>query len=445
MDAKERFDRQIDHINDRKRSRKFQKGLLKRIREDRRRKGKYAIDAIDLAPPPGSDVAEFVVALEGVVLVLGQPSAQARKVLADAHFTKEPSLSPASPAAVPGSGIELLSSRVARYTNPTASLDTAASVVRDLRNLDVHASVNYVLPLGYVAKGEGGFEPAAVDPQPGPGPAPGAGAKVAVIDTGIAAAPRNDGWLANIDRVGNLDALYQGPPPSNLLDYAAGHGTFVAGIIQQVAPTAQIRMYRAIGTDGIGNDVQVAEAILLAAADGADIINLSLGTPSLDDGRPVATQAALEILAQNHGDVVVVASAGNTPSTQPFYPAAFPGVVAVASLQADLQPSEWSSRGPDVAYSVVGEGVRSTYVVGQESEQVDKDDPDLFTDPSWAIGTGTSFAAPQIVGKIADLMAGTPGRTAREAYHELPNQASPATPPVPDYGIRLRILPGTAR
>jgi subtilisin family serine protease len=59
-------------------------------------------------------------------------------------------------------------------------------------------------------------------------------------------------------------------PGSNTdLDFSAGHGAFVTGIIQQVAPTADIRVYRAVQSDGIGSELDIAGALLQAARDGA--------------------------------------------------------------------------------------------------------------------------------------------------------------------------------
>ena len=138
-------------------------------------------------------------------------------------------------------------------------------------------------------------------------------------------------------------------------DYCAGHGTFVAGVVRQVAPTADLLVRRAIGQDGIGVDVDVAIAMLEAFDAGADIINLSLGTETPHDQPPVATMVALEIIgerlaADSERDVVVVAAAGNNATSRPVFPAAFSGmpqlgvpVVAVAGLSVDLEPADFSS------------------------------------------------------------------------------------------------------
>lgn len=432
--AQETLARQVGRLNDRKRARRFQDDLLVLIRNGRKDKNKYGVNALNLSDE------QFVVAVDGDVLVADKDVAKAAPVLSHAGFHRAPTLSRSTTAASVPPSIEELNRRVVRYAKSSASAADAASVVDDLLDLDVQASVNYVLPLGYVVKGEGGFEPTKVDAPAGPGAGPGTGVRVAVIDTGIAP-KRGDGWLVNIKRTArNEDDLYQ-VPPGPLLNFAAGHGTFVAGIIQQIAPGAKISVYRAIGSDGIGNDVDVAEAILLAAHEGAQIINLSLGTAARGKERPVATRVAMQILAKEHPDVLVVASAGNSPDTKPFYPASFDGVQSVASLRANLKPSEWSSRGGTVDFSAVGEGVVSTYVEGKESPAVDKDAPDDFTRPSWALGTGTSFAAPQVVGEIARRMAQPPGLTAQQACDQLKASGTP----IADYGIALRILPGTPR
>ena len=110
---------------------------------------------------------------------------------------------------------------------------------------------------------------------------------VAVIDTGINNDSRTDGWLAGIpETAANIDPLDVFPVTvqngqivrgDGLLDLSAGHGTFVTGVVEQVAPAATIRVYRAVDTEGMGTSDDVANAMTQAARDGADIINVSLG------------------------------------------------------------------------------------------------------------------------------------------------------------------------
>jgi subtilisin family serine protease len=125
----------------------------------------------------------------------------------------------------------------------------------------------------------------------------------------------------------------------------------------------------------------------------------------------------------------VVAAAGNTGSDRPAWPAALPGVVAVAA----------TTGGPDgtvaAPYSNFGswvdacaEGTRtSTYVTGVL--EVGKE-PEKFE--GFARWSGTSFAAPHVAGRIAALMTAK-GLSAPEAADALLTQQRWH----PDYGVLI--------
>ena len=351
------------------------------------------------------------------------------------------------------SPVDCLEGRVVRLAHGDVGATRLDDLARILREHGVPASVNHVTPLGPVAKGLGGPEPSD-GARPFPTTVPSSGnpgtdegghrpdrVVVAMIDTGIAAEIRSDHWLAGVRRGSNVDPLDAFPKGGNgFLDFGAGHGTFASGIVQQVAPEAELRVYRALDSDGIGSEVGIACAMLEAARDGASIVNLSLGTQTLDDQPLVAVSAALDMiddLRDGDQEVLVVAAAGNFASTRPSWPAAFRRVVSVAGLTADGRPAEWSSRGFWVDCSTVAEGVVSTYVEGRESTEVDPD-PDTFGLDSWATWTGTSFAAPQVAGGVARLCQER-GLAPRQALRELLRHGKP----IPDFGRAIEILPGT--
>jgi thermitase len=310
----------------------------------------------------------------------------------------------------------------------------------------VAAWPNYLSALAAVSKGVGGPEPA---PAPGqrdalfaaacPTPANGTVVRVAVIDTGIPSDLRTDGWLVEVprtaDNIDPLDVLPAGP--DGLLDYQAGHGTFVAGVIQRVAPQAEIRMYRAADSDGFATDSDIADAILRAHDDGAQIVNLSLGGRTVDDQPPPATaDAVATVQRESGGGTVIVAAAGNYGDRSRVWPAALAGVEAVAGLTAYLTPSAWSSYGPDVRFSTVGEGIRSTFVAGTESPVFDPS-PDIFGDDAWAMWSGTSFAAPQIAGAVARISY-EEGLAPRAAVDRLDEYGKP----IDGFGKAMRVLRG---
>jgi subtilisin family serine protease len=339
-----------------------------------------------------------------------------------------------------------LHGRVLRLTHPHMSPQELADIAEILRGRGFTASISNITPTAPVTKAIGGPLPGGSLGSFEPPAAPGTPVRVAVIDTGVAAMLRGDGWLNGVPRAAdgaNVDPLDVFPPPhgDGLLDLDAGHGTFVAGIVQQVAPGADIRVYRAVDSDGIGSEVTVACAMIRAVRDGADILNLSLGCQTPGDIPPLAIHEALRLIGEHQHEhdreVLVVAAAGNFGDTRPCWPAAFREVVSVAALAPDMLPSQWSSRGFWVTCSTIGQGLLSTYVDGRESPLCDPH-PYTFTgDHPWAFWSGTSFAAPQVAAAIARLRGGY-GYPLREALRTL----LAAGYPMPEFGQAIKILPG---
>ncbi len=318
-----------------------------------------------------------------------------------------------------------------RFVAPSdAALTT--DVLDLLWDAGIEANFSYITPSGpFVKGGENTPEhPTGTVPRWGSRSTArsGMGVRIAVIDTGINCDKTTWGraWLRGITRnAKNRDRL--NALGGAILDAGAGHGTFVAGIVRQVAPDSLVSVYRALDSEGIGTEESVACAIMQAAADGADIINLSLGTETYKDRPPVAIEAALEAIPDH---VVVVAAAGNQASERPYWPAAFKRVIAVAALDEHGDPASWSNRGPWVNMSTRGAGVVSTFVHGLESTARDPHPEDFRSTRPWAMWSGTSFAAPQIAGLIA---VGSQGRTAREAAADLVRSGSH----VADFGATI--------
>lgn len=338
-----------------------------------------------------------------------------------------------------------LHGRVLRLTPPDGNMmspQELADLATVLSSRGFNASVTHITPTASVIKGQGAPEP--VEPPPGLplfGDGNGTPAKVAIIDTGVTDQDRTDGWLTGVG--GDIDPLYRFPlrNPDEYLDFAAGHGTFVAGVVRQVAPRAEITVYRAVDSDGIAGEVAVACEMIRAVKEGnAQIINLSLGCQTHDNLPPIAIAAALEVIEEwereNDREVLIVAAAGNYADDLPCWPAAFRRVLSVGGLAPDMLPAPWSSHGFWVTCSTVAQGVRSTFVEGRESPLVDPV-PHDFGPNAWAAWSGTSFSAPQIVGAVARLHEEY-GYSMREAAGRL----LAAGRPVPGCGRVLRILPG---
>jgi hypothetical protein len=268
----------------------------------------------------------------------------------------------------------------------------------------------------------------------------GNGVIVAVIDGGFAPKDpgRTDGWLDDVWGPADGDeALDADAVPG--LDAGAGHGTFVAGVVRQVAPAASIRQYRVLNSCGFGSQWRLKNAIMTAVEDGCQVINLSVGNDPGDYPSPALTACLHTIPDQ----VVVVAASGNAGSGSPTMPASHHRVLAVGALEGSLSPARWSNHGPWLDFSCVGEGIVSTFVTGSEPSPQDTEielSSTTFAGPNpVALWSGTSFAAPQISGRIADLLAAS--GSASTAVARLRAQARAQVPNAhPAMGYRLRIL-----
>lgn len=305
---------------------------------------------------------------------------------------------------------------------------------------------NYLVAQGGWTKGEGGPEPTAGRPQWQP---PGdRRIQVAVVDTGLGA--RSDEWLQGLTNP-EVDPLYPAPPDPTL-GLAAGHGTFAAGIVRRVEPSVDLRIYRGLDIDGLGSDVVVGAKIEQAAANGAVIVNLSLGTQTVGDEQPPGMLAGIRRAIEINPNILIVCSAGNYGDTRKVWPGAFSltfpdNVVAVAGLNAQGQAAPWSTHDdvtlpadhPDnfVRISTIAEGIVSTYVDGTEDVVVE-DPPDTFKLNDWACWTGTSFGAPQVAGAVASICLAD-DVVPTEAITRLKDGGTP----IPGYGAAVPILPGT--
>ncbi len=129
-----------------------------------------------------------------------------------------------------------------------------------------------------------------------------------------------------------------------------GHGTHVAGTIAGstdnalatagIAFQTSLMPLKVLNKNGIGTTVTIAAAIAYATDQGADIINLSLGS---DQDDPILHQVIQAAVAQG---VIIVAAAGNDGSSSINYPARYSEVVAVGAVQYDLTRAPYSDYGP---------------------------------------------------------------------------------------------------
>lgn len=191
---------------------------------------------------------------------------------------------------------------------------------------------------------------------------------------------------------------------TNPTDRFVGHGMGCAGIIGALGLTmppglagdTQILPLRALGAArfpgksqpvGIGAITDLDMAMKMGVDLGAKVINMSFGT---DDA------ALVPAMPKPHADVVgyaldrgciLVAASGNNGDETRYWPAAYPGVIAVGAVGTGARPSPFSTRGDHVALCAPGERI---YTLSLEGYQY---------------ATGTSFAAPFVTATAALMVA----------------------------------------
>jgi hypothetical protein len=219
--------------------------------------------------------------------------------------------------------------------------------------------------------------------------------------------------------------------PKDGLDPVAGHGTFIAGVIERILPGCDYQMVRVVGSYGEADEASIAEALtgLIDTTGGSvtktpHFINMSFGGYS-PTGMTVLAEA---IDAVRDAGAVVVASAGNDSTCFPAYPAALPGVIAVGAVDANDEAATFTNYGPWVDAASLGVDIISTFFHDYNFDPSTPED-DFKDAAKWS---GTSFAAPRVVAALAkkaselsDAWNGPPGQKpdlsyfADEAAHEL--------------------------
>lgn len=217
----------------------------------------------------------------------------------------------------------------------------------------------------------------------------GRGVTVAVVDSGIG--PTRE-LAGNVSRTVNLAG------PTTKRTDLQDHGTAVSCVIAAaadrrglkgitgVAPAARIMSVRVFGASGVAPTSRVAQGIRWAVNHGADVVNASFE----DRDKPVLRSAVRYALRRG---VIVVAGAGNEGDvgSPPQYPAAYPGVIAVAAVTPDLERADFSNEGDYVDVAAPGSHILSC---------------DPFDTLSYY--EGTSLATPVVTGVVALLKSVRP-------------------------------------
>lgn len=240
---------------------------------------------------------------------------------------------------------------------------------------------------------------------------------VAVLDSGVDA--DHPDLSANL--LAGYDFVNQDADPND--DY--GHGTHVTGIIAAqldnevgvagVTPRVSILPLKVLNDRGEGSYANIAAAIQYAAANGAAIINLSLGGASYSETLQQAVHNAYEAGA------LLAASTGNNGSSSVTYPARYAEVLAISATDRYDQWASYSNWGPEVDLAAPG---------GVSADQVWSTWPGGY---DWEYGT--SMAVPHVAGAAALIWSVDPTLT-RDEVADLLRQTADQVGEFPYIGER---------
>lgn len=251
----------------------------------------------------------------------------------------------------------------------------------------------------------------------------GAGVKIAVLDTGVDAThPDLAGKVAAEatfvdDGAGPQDVVGHG---THVASIAAGSGAASGGQYHGVAPGAQILSGRVCDRFGCF-DSDIIAGMEWAVAQGARIINMSLGGPDSPELDPL--EEAVNTLAATH-DVLFVASAGNEYGAPVGSPSSADAALCVSAVDRGDALASFSSVGPRASdhglkpdLAAPGVGIAAARAAGT-----------VVGTPVNAFYTrlnGTSMAAPHVAGAAALLLQQHPSWTHAELKAALMGAAQP--------------------
>ena len=239
-------------------------------------------------------------------------------------------------------------------------------------------------------------------------------------------------------------------PFDGSVDRIAGHGTFIAGLVHQACPDAEILSWRAIPakaplieSEWLTTLAQVIELVRRhregkPGGHPIDVLSLSMGYYHENESDDLLDPILLSMIdkLQQLG-VAVVCSAGNDATDRPCYPAAFAPwrngrgpvkvttsrvpLVSVGAQNPNTTDALFTNAGTWVRAYAPGAGIfstmppfeggldplASTRIHGRVRESIDPDDYRCLRDAEghdvggFGLWSGTSFAAPVVAGRIA--------------------------------------------
>lgn len=175
-----------------------------------------------------------------------------------------------------------------------------------------------------------------------------------------------------------------------------------------MAPGADLLIGKVLGDDGYGTESQVIDGMEWAAAEGAKVVNMSLGSDEVSDGTDPMS-LALDELSSTSGALFVVAAgnSGEQGAGTIGSPGAADAALTVGAVDRDDSLAPFSSRGPRHGDRAVKPDVTAPGVgiVAARAAGTTMGEP---VDQYYVAASGTSMATPHVAGAAALLAQAHP-------------------------------------
>ncbi|MEU6992410.1 S8 family serine peptidase [Streptomyces sp. NPDC046465] len=233
----------------------------------------------------------------------------------------------------------------------------------------------------------------------------GKGVRIAVLDTGVDAThPDLKGQVvAEKNFSGSPDTKDRYGHGTHVASIAAGTGAKSGGKFKGVAPGAKLLNGKVLDDDGFGDDSGIVAGMEWAAAEGADVVNLSLGGGDAPGTDPL--EAAVDKLSKDKGILFAISAGNDGRPGSVGSPGSADAALTVGAVDDNDKLADFSSQGPRVGDGAIkpdvtapGVDITAAAAPGSVIEKEVGQNPEGYLTIS-----GTSMASPHVAGAAALL------------------------------------------
>ncbi|MGW9435475.1 S8 family peptidase [Streptomyces sp. NPDC055607] len=237
----------------------------------------------------------------------------------------------------------------------------------------------------------------------------GTGVRIAVLDTGVD--KTHDDLRTRVVDEKNFsaspDAVDRVGHGTHVASIAAGTGAKSGGRYKGVAPGAELISGKVLDDEGYGDDSAVVAGMEWAAAEGADVVNLSLGGTDSPGVDPL--EATIDRLSAEKGVLFAVAAGneGESGGSTVGSPGSADAALTVGAVDRDDRLAPFSGTGPRVGDGAVKPDVTAPGVAitaaAAPGSALDTRPGTPHPAPGYLQIDGTSMATPHVAGAAAIL------------------------------------------